>query len=363
MDQQAHGWQVPKPKSPENLDHQGRSSPLTSVSSNATATAVAARRNTSPRVAFGDANHAVIRRLLHEGSSDKLFASHQAHGGHKTFWQYIPASLTLVRAPMVVRDIHPAPVCLEPHLIPRGNGFTLELDDDKRRMIHEATVTYCREHPDEVINVQAAGVRAPGIIPVDERLMHTDTFCRTSQVNCLRAAVANAIFRFSSVDATRFLEMGSMPDDRFTTLTAWLDNNHMRYQLRQCPRETSPPDSWVMDQTEGVFVLIINGFNSAGFEVEHVVTVDAEARVIIDSCEDNLLQFSWSVLQKCIGNAHYLGGVDVRRVYYNPPGNGRTHRRNRNRRMYKLDKENNEENREMTRHLAVHRPLQNFHRA
>lgn len=364
MDQQADEREdrerhVTMPQPPESLHRDPCSSLLASTSTIATATT----SSKSLDVANRKYSRALVRRLFYDGNSQRILASHLAHGGPDTFWPYIPSSLNLVRAPMVVRDNHPFPACLEPHLIPRGNGFTVKLDAETRRTIHGATVSYCREHPGDFIKVQTAGIRTQKAVPVHQRLMHTDTFCCTSDVNCLRAAVANAIFRFSSADATKFLQSGLIPEDRFGTLTSWMQHNCKGYQLQHCPYDTKTPDAWVMEQTEGVYVLIIKGNNSAGYDVEHIVTIDAGAQIIIDSCEENELQFSWSVLQKCIGNARYVDGVDVRHVHHQPITTGRKDKRKRKRNLTKYQQEKKIQKRAKARDLAVHRSILNMNKA
>lgn len=39
-----------------------------------------------------------------------------------------------------------------------------------------------------------------------------------------------------------------------------------------------------MEQNESVYVLLISGIDAYGDDVDHAVTVDAEAKLVIDSC-------------------------------------------------------------------------------
>lgn len=131
----------------------------------------------------------------------------------------------------------------------------------------------------------------------------------------MRAALVNAVHVFDRSDAENLLSLGPIPDDRFGMVNTWREREFSQYALSHCHTGTDPKDEWVMRQTEGVFLLIISGSDVYGDDFQHVLVVDAASHAMIDCCEPHSLKMEWSVLSKCVGNATYLGSVDIRRLH------------------------------------------------
>lgn len=260
----------------------------------------------------------VAHRLIYDDIKNRILASDEVIGGPETFLENIYFSFHLVRAPKVVSDMDSDPYRFEPILLERGNGLTVTVTPQLRCDINNSVIRYLHLHPGEIINIQTAADREPGAIPVEHRIVNTEIFCMATYANCLRAAVANAISTFSISDATVFLRSRPIPDEDFDTLTPWMEQNFKGYKLQECSYKPSLPDEWVMNQEDGVFVLILLGYNHEGCLVKHVVAIDASADTILDSCELNMLRFTWSALNECTVDYSFLCGIDIRRVHQVP---------------------------------------------
>lgn len=152
--------------------------------------------------------------------------------------------------------------------------------------------------------------------------------------------------------------MLTVPDDRFGTINKWLGQNLPRYCLRHCHYGTELLDAWVVEQKEHIFISIICGIDSVGDEIEHAITVDTGAQIIIDSCEPTELDMNWSVRQKCVGNIRYNCAIDVRHLYRNEVGkNKRKDPRKSKRNVTEHQLQKKKARREMARHLALHHLL------
>lgn len=140
-----------------------------------------------------------------------------------------------------------------------GRSFELSLSGTASAAIKRATLSYCRTHPDVHVNVHAAGVRGASTIPPHNRLTHMTTFRCSVESECIRASVAYPINTRDRALATRVLHLGPVPDDRLGTVNNCMEVQGLACTLRRCDVGTSTPDSWVVEQTTGVYLLVPQG--------------------------------------------------------------------------------------------------------
>lgn len=297
----------------------------------------------------------IVKRLQYSSNLNKHLASHLSHGGPESFWGFEPATLDLLRAPNSVR-CRVDPKSIAPTVTKEGSSYRLHTPPAVREKIKEVTLQTCRIRPDTPIKVHAAGSRTRAHLAEHQRWVHTSVFCRSDDSDCMRAALINAINIFSRADAEHLLSLGPIRDDRFSTVNTWMERHFPRYSLCHCQIGTLRPDDWVMRQSEGVFLLIISGSDSYGDDSEHVVVIDCAGQAIIDCCEPHTLKMEWSVLRRCVGNATYRGGIDVRRLHRHDVGTGnRKDRRKRKQTANQIERK--KQHRVEARHLQIHRAL------
>lgn len=89
----------------------------------------------------------------------------------------------------------------------------------------------------------------------------------------------------SARDTTKLFQLGSIGDARLGSAGGWLQDSFPRYELRRCYCEPMLKQNWLLSRRSGEFVLLLAG-KLRDEDIEHVVTVDADRRLIVDSCEE-----------------------------------------------------------------------------
>lgn len=282
-----------------------------------------------------------VQRILYDNNRNQMLASERAHGGPSDFWAFNPTSLHLNRAPTCVREAAPNPSRMATTVNRNGDGFSISLSPEARAEAMKATLEYCRQHPRVPVTVHAAGARPRSVAPPPLVNNMMRTFCRADVSECLRASLANAVRTYCKATAVSLIEIGPIPDDRLGMVGVWLQRHLPRYALQHCAFDMLPPDSWVLEQTRGVYVLIVQGKDEVGDVLEHAVTVDCAAQTVIDPCEPYHLHLCHEALRHCVGNLTYAGASDVRRVLQHPESSSRRkdpRRRRSKKTQYKTDK-------------------------
>lgn len=98
----------------------------------------------------------------------------------------------------------------------------------------------------------------------------------------MQAALVNAVHVLNLSDAGTLLSLGPIPDDRFGTVSIWMQRFFSRYTLCHCKIGTLRSDDWVMQQSEGVLLLVITGDDSYGDDHEYVVVLYCASQATID---------------------------------------------------------------------------------
>lgn len=75
-------------------------------------------------------------------------ASHVAHGGPDTFWSFKYASLSMNRAPRIVRDNYNGSSLLSVEIRQEGQCYSLHLPEATKQLIHLMTLDHGKSNPD-----------------------------------------------------------------------------------------------------------------------------------------------------------------------------------------------------------------------
>ena len=147
--------------------------------------------------------------------------------------------------------------------------------------------------------------------------MHVDgtfVYCRSSEGSCVRAAIANAVFVSNAGDrqeksnaASRVLELGSVPEEGFRNASKWMETNVRRYALRnvEIPEGLDKHLS-LMDQSEGLFLLTLQGVDAKGETNEHMVLADAGDGLLYDCEEPKAMRLCQRSLECCVGDRFFF---------------------------------------------------------
>lgn len=122
-------------------------------------------------------------------------------------------------------------------------------------------------------------------------------------------------------DAESLISLGIILDDLLQTAKTWKARFFPRYALSQCYFGTFSPEEWVIQQNEGVFILVLFGADEHVKFFESSVVIDAVTRESTDCYESHILMMEWCVLRQRVGRASFRRGMDARRLHRHRIGN------------------------------------------
>lgn len=244
--------------------------------------------------------------------SGSFIASSLRHGGLHTFWGIDFHTVTLIRLPDEVARSTPRSreVCASVQRC--TSGYSLSLSDVTRAKLQDTLENWCRSNPLRFARISGAGSRPSRPIPIS-MLTTVRVYCRSPDGECMRASLANALWRLGSDDVGNLLSAGRVPDDRFGSAASWLSEVLPQYTLEK--RQTfGDPEPWLLRQTSSVFLVMLSAMDGDGDNLFHVVTVDCASTLILDPCETFALRLSSCALSMCMPNGSNVAVSDVRFV-------------------------------------------------
>lgn len=133
-------------------------------------------------------------------------------------------------------------------------------------LIKVMTLATCLSRPDVPIKVPATGARTETHIGQHHRWLHTLVFCRGAEHDCIRAVLVNAVHVLNRADAETLLSLVPICNDIFNTINTSTNKFFPHYILCLYKIGTLRPDDWIIQQSEGVFLLVITGEDPYGDE-------------------------------------------------------------------------------------------------
>lgn len=118
----------------------------------------------------------------------------------------------------------------------------------------------------------------------------------------MRCALANAVWRLSSVaDADRLLGTWRLNAASLAGSVTWIERNGRIHTGRE-PSYFSSTQEWLLQQTQGVFLVRVEGRNGRGGVVDHAISIDAASPLVLDVCERFALPLDPRTLMACVGD-------------------------------------------------------------
>ena len=168
-------------------------------------------------------------------------------------------------------------------------------------------------------------------------LFHTDlpVACFSQNGQCMRAAVANALFLLEGhAPAREMLSKGRLRVRSLAHAGSWVEKNMRSFSLRNVKIPANTPELyWLSEQEEGVFIISLEGRDCHNESISHVVALDAKKRVIMDCAERYALKIRLLTFDSCLGDGvKFKRVLEVKQIVRQPTGK-------RKRRPHKMRKE------------------------
>ena len=235
------------------------------------------------------------------------YASAMFRGGWDTFWEIDFFSLQVRTLPRRLAEEETTcgtssddqDVRVSLHFVPSA-----VLVDNPRRyaMYLDRLDNWCLEHQDEFLPVFAPGERPHSSRATSYHVERIPTFCKSPNGDCLRAALANAVFALDGPrTAVRVLQSGPVAASSLAEGVSWLERKMGIYRC-PIPFTTDPLEQWVCRQRSGIYLLRLKGRVPDRGTIDHIVCVDASRALIHDCVEPYAMRLTSQALESCVGD-------------------------------------------------------------
>lgn len=246
------------------------------------------------------------------------YASSVRRGGWTTFWEIDFYTLKVRAVPrrIVLSDGPRSPEIDDIRsCASRLPQFEVTKNPQRYATYMDQIDEWCLANQDQFLAIFAPGDRPPSTRAA--RLYRRDipTFCVSKHGDCLRAALVNSVHIIDgAAAATRTLHRGAISAASLAEGVSWLEREIGSYHGR-IPITTGDLITWLMNQTEGVFILHLEGRGVGRNTNNHIVVVNAAEGVVCDCVERFSMRLTADTIGLCIGDGFTLGSIaEIRQI-------------------------------------------------
>lgn len=234
-------------------------------------------------------------------TQDTYYPSHKQKSGLTTFWLVDFHTMHMENLHAAQLPGSPINSDVETSQI-RISIHAAYLQRGKRAEFLDVLDHHCVANPDKVFDIFGPGCRSKSDKGLQYQKPNVPIFCRSKSGECVRAAVVNGIHIISPSDAESVLKERPGCIRNLTQASLWLEKFIGRYHLESVDVPLYfEVDQWLQGFEGGIFLMWLVGINDDQIEVDHVVTLNLEEKLILDCEEEVALRLSRCTTVLCRG--------------------------------------------------------------